>query len=250
MTTTASGGERRAEAERDRHGDEEEREPRVRVRAAGQDREHADRDDVDAGRDEREPLAGAAGGRPTRARRRSRPRTGRASTRNHVRCSVRVPMLSPRAISAIAGSRSHATARSASAVASPDDAGRVGRSTALLDQPSPHRARHCGGAIRDPELLVQVLDVGLHGGQARGRAPSRSGGGSCPRRSGAGSPALAGSARARRSACGAGSRRRGRPRRPAARRSRRGHRRAPRRRSAHVAPPSRRSRRRRSRARW
>src|SRR4029079_1769291 len=71
-------------------------------------------------------------------------------------------MLSPRAISAIAGRRSHATARSASAVASPDQAGKVGRSTGLLDQAPPHRARDSRGAIRDAELLIEVLHVGLH----------------------------------------------------------------------------------------
>src|SRR6188508_1944853 len=78
-------------------------------------------------------------------------------TRNQARSSFGA-MLSPTAISA--------TARWASAVASPDQAGKVGRSTRLLDQAPPHRARDGRGAIRDAELLVEMLHVGLHRRQA------------------------------------------------------------------------------------
>ena len=51
-------GDRRAQAEGDSHGDEEERQPGMREGATGEQRQHADRRDVDGGRREREPLAG------------------------------------------------------------------------------------------------------------------------------------------------------------------------------------------------
>ena len=68
--------ERRAKAKRHRHRDDEERKPSIGEGAARQDREHADRCDIDACRHEREPLTGRAevhpgqhGGAPRREER-------------------------------------------------------------------------------------------------------------------------------------------------------------------------------------
>ena len=145
--TTASGRERGPEAERDGDGDQEEREPGVGVRAAGEHREHADRDDVDRRRDDGEPLArtpdvdvGEDPGAPRGEERERRRGTSLAARSG--------PMLSPSAISAIAGRRSHATTRSASAVASPDVAGNVGRSTARPTRSGPRRIALATAAAR------------------------------------------------------------------------------------------------------
>ena len=136
----------------------------MREGAAGEQREHADRRDVDGGRRERKPVARPAAGTPRRA-----PGAPGGEHREH----DEEPVFSgfgcarpwPSAISAIAGSRSQATTRSDSAVASRCDAAKAEPRHGLFDQAAPHGARNRGGAIRDSELLVQVLNVRLHGRQ-------------------------------------------------------------------------------------
>src|SRR5262245_16822820 len=71
----------------------------------------------------------------------------------------------PSATRAIAGSRSQATMRSDSEIASLETPARTGRAKprCLLDQAPPHRDRDGGGAVGNAELVVQVLRVRLHG---------------------------------------------------------------------------------------
>ena len=72
------GRDRRPEAEGDGDGDEEEREPIVRERAAGENREHADRRDVDTGCGQGEAFGRGPQVHPREQRRRSTPSRRRA----------------------------------------------------------------------------------------------------------------------------------------------------------------------------
>ena len=126
--------------------------------------EHADRRDVDGGRRERELLAGRPEVHPgEHARAPRREERERDEEPRLLGFGCARPW--PSAISAIAGQpqpgddslglRGRFTVRRGE--------GRAGRH--LFDQAASHRTRNRGGAVRDAQLLVQVLNVGLHGRQ-------------------------------------------------------------------------------------
>src|SRR5947209_13744309 len=90
--------------------------------------------------------------------------------RKSLRSSFGCGRVSAATISGIANRRSQATRRSTSASAagmiSVDRLLRPKRTMPLFDQTAAHRLGDGGGAIGDAELLVEVLDVRLHGRDA------------------------------------------------------------------------------------
>ena len=154
-------GDRRAQAEGDGHGDEEERQPGMREGATGEQRQHADCRDVDGGRHEREPLArgaqmdpGEHAGAPGREDRERDEEPGLLGVRMRQALAERDQRdrREPKPGNDTLRLRGRFPVRRGE--------GRACHH--LFDQAASHRTRDRGGAIRDSELLVQVLNVRLH----------------------------------------------------------------------------------------